>query len=498
MLRLSKILARTLSFRLSLMVLVALATLLMAALFIMFGVSRHAVKDEALQKAGQTLEATVQRIDNILLGVEQASGNIYWKLLNNINQPDKMYLYSRKLVESSPYITGCAIAFEPGFYEDGQLFMAYFHRLGNAADSTGQALPIVQSDTFGNRPYTEQAWFTTPMQKGVACWIDPLKGEHIANKKRDDALTSFCLPIFHKERRVGVLAVDISLPLLSRIVLETKPSPNSYCTLLGKDGSYIVHPDDKKLNRNVFDLAKEDPDPSVEEAAKAMVSGNTGYQYVRLQGEDCYVFYKPFERAEVPGRVMTELGWSAGIVYPEDDIFGDYNLLLYTVLIIAVTGLLLLLLLCQTFIHRQLLPLRMLSKSAQRIAEGCYDEAIPESRHHDEVGRLQNHFQQMQQSLNTRMSELQRLSDTLKERGEALQAAYEQAQMADQMKTNFLYNMSNQMMKPVNTIYTSVRTISEHYNNLSEEETFQQVDEIQRQGATITALLNQLIKDSEE
>ena len=104
----------------------------------------------------------------------------------------------------------------------------------------------------------------------------------------------------------------------------------------------------------------------------------------------------------------------------------------------------------------------------------------------------------MQQSLNTRMGEMQRLSDTLKERGEALQTAYEQAQMADQMKTNFLYNMSNEMMTPVHTIYTTVRNISENYNDLSEEETFQQVDEIQRQGATITALLNQLIKDSEE
>ena len=480
------------------MVLVALATLLMAALFIMFGFSRSAVKDEALQKAGQTLEATVRRIDNILLSAEQSAGNFYWKLLNNIDQPDKMYLYSRKLVESCPYITGCAIAFEPGFYEDGQLFMAYFHRLGNADGSKDQQLPIVQAESFGNRPYTQQIWFTTPMQKGVACWIDPLKGEHSTVKNRDDALTSFCLPIFHKERCVGVLAVDISLPLLSKILLETKPSPNSFCTLLGKDGTYLIHPDNNKLNRNVFDLAKKDPDPSVEEAAKAMVSGKTGYQYVRLQGQDCYVFYKPFERTAAPGRVTTELGWSAGIVYPEDDIFGDYNHLLYTVLIIAVIGLLLLLLLCQTFIHRQLLPLRMLSNSAQRIAEGCYDEPIPESRHQDEVGRLQNHFQRMQQSLNTRMGEMQRLSDTLKERGEALQTAYEQAQMADQMKTNFLYNMSNQMMSPVNSIFHSVMAISNNQKKLNEEETNQMVDEIRQQGGKVTSLLNQLIEDSEK
>ena len=83
-------------------------------------------------------------------------------------------------------------------------------------------------------------------------------------------------------------------------------------------------------------------------------------------------------------------------------------------------------------------------------------------------------------------------------RSEVLQAAYEQAQGADQMKTNFLYNMSNQMMAPVKGIYTSVKTICEHYNDLTEEDTRQQVDEIQLHGGNITALLNQLIADSEK
>ena len=54
MMRITKFIARTLSFRLSLTVLVALATLLMAALLIMFGYSRKAMRDEALLKAEQT------------------------------------------------------------------------------------------------------------------------------------------------------------------------------------------------------------------------------------------------------------------------------------------------------------------------------------------------------------------------------------------------------------------------------------------------------------
>ena len=84
MLRLPRI-TRTLSFRLSLTLLSALATLLIVALGIMFYFSRKAVKEEASLKATQTLEATQQRIDNILLSVEQSSGNIYCNILVTIS-----------------------------------------------------------------------------------------------------------------------------------------------------------------------------------------------------------------------------------------------------------------------------------------------------------------------------------------------------------------------------------------------------------------------------
>ena len=93
---------------------------------------------------------------------------------------------------------------------------------------------------------------------------------------------------------------------------------------------------------------------------------------------------------------------------------------------------------------------------------------------------------------------MNRLSKTLKERGEVLQAAYEQSKVADEMKTNFLYNMSNQMTTPVAKINQSVKTICDQYDELTEEETIKQTNEIQQQGDKITSLLNQLIADSEK
>ena len=75
---------------------------------------------------------------------------------------------------------------------------------------------------------------------------------------------------------------------------------------------------------------------------------------------------------------------------------------------------------------------------------------------------------------------------------------YEQTKAADLMKTNFLHNMSDQMMAPVSDITQRVMTISDPASELSEKEVDRLVDEIQDRGGKITALLNQLISDSEK
>ena len=435
----------TLSSKLSLVVIAALAILLVVALFIMFFFSRRALRQEAISNAAQTLEATVARIDNILLDVEQATGNVYFKMLPYCRQPEKLQAYAQRLVDVNPYIVD-----------------AHFHWA---------------TDTFA-------------VDLNKVGWFTPLRLKEL----NDEPLTAFRLPIYEGQNVIGALDVSVSLTQLTKIMLESKPSPNSFSILLDKEGKLIVFPDSAFLNKNAEKL-----DNNAELGViHAMTSGETGYKHLRMEGRDCYVFYKPFVRAEVPGRAQIDLGWSAGIIYPEGDIFGDYNRLLNTVFIIAIIGLLLLFVSCRLFIHRQLVPLRQLAVSAQRIAGGSYDNPIPDIPKQDEIGRLNRHFQNMQQSLAMRMGEMQRASEVLKERGDELQATYEQAQAGDRMKTNFLYNMSDQMMAPVSDITQRVMTISNSANELSEEETNRLVDEIHDRGSIVTALLNQFITDSEK
>ena len=490
MLKLPKTINRILSVRLSLMIVCEIAFLLTVALIVMFHYSRQALREEAMHNAELTLEGTVQHIDNILLSVEQSAGNIYWELLAHVDDPDCMYAYSRRIVECNPYIDGCAIVFKPNYYPGRGLFMAYVHRK-HINKTTNEEEELEIKETFTNRPYTEQVWYTQPMETGRACWTDPLKNEDTEG----EPLTTFCLPIYNRSMEcVGVVAIDLPIELLSQIVLAAKPSVNGYSTLIARNGSFIVHPDPEKLShQTVFVQMEHGADHSVLEAAENMVAGKTGEKAFRMNGQDWHVFYKPFMRAEVPGRSTENLGWSIGVVYPEDDIFGDYNKLLYYLLAIAFVGLLVFFVLCRLFTHRQLLPLNMLTHSAQRIAEGHYDESVPNAQSQDEIGQLQNHFQQMQQSLAVQIGELEKLSTTLKERTKVLRKAYEKAREADRMKTSFLHYMTNQMTEPSDAIDKSVSELCNNYNSITLKEANREVDMIQKQSHTIIDVLNHML-----
>ena len=158
------------------------ALLLMAVtLGILAYFSHKALRQEAMHNAEQMLEGTVQDIDNILLGVEQSTGNIYYDLIQHLDDPELMHTYSWELVESNPNIVGCAIAFKPGYYPGKDLFMAYVHR----KHTSGGKSVLERRETFTKRPYTEQRWFTEPMKTGDIYWIDPLKGDVFLNLRAD-------------------------------------------------------------------------------------------------------------------------------------------------------------------------------------------------------------------------------------------------------------------------------------------------------------------------
>ena len=483
--RIGKWVFQTPAIQLNTLVIIEIVSLLFVSLAVLFYFARKTLVDETKMDAELQLDGTMQHVDNILLGIEESAGNIYYDLLEHLDEPEQMASYCRRVIQCNSNVDGCAIAFKPGYYPDtDSLFRVYVRR--------DELKGAVSSPKFGHIHYTEQPWYANTMMSGKARWLYPFV------EQEDERIVSFCLPIIDKNKEcVGVMAVDLSVELLSQVVLAAKPTPNSYCILLNSRGMYVIHPNKSQLlSLSALTLADQHNSPSKRKVIENMMNGETGNSSYQLDGETWYIFYKPFVRHNVPGRSLEDLKWSIGIVYPKTDIFNEYNHHVTHIILIAVFGLLFFYIFSRIAIRRQLSPLRRLTESANSIAEGNYATTISDTDRNDEVGMFQNHFKLMQEALLKDISKQEELSSTLNERREELRKIHDQLQEDDQVKTTFLHNVTNRLIPPTESILGSVTLLSENYQHMSQQEADKEVANIQEKSEYIMDLLKKKFETS--
>ena len=136
----------------------------------------------------------------------------------------------------------------------------------------------------------------------------------------------------------------------------------------------------------------------------------------------------------------------------------------------------------------------MLTKSAQRVADGNFSETVPDTQRDDEIGQLQELFKLMQQSLASKSAELEQLTTRLTTRSEELRWTLGHAQGSDRMKTSFLHYMTTQMTEPSDLIERSVMKLCNNYYTLTPQEADYEVEVIKTQSEIILDLLDHMVE----
>ena len=334
---------------------------------------------------------------------------------------------------------------EPNFFpEMGRYFSAYSLR---GPDS----ITTVREGPF---EYFDAVWYKTPRSLGTSCWTDAFDDYNEGTLSSPDIMTSYCCPMRDAEGRyIGSITASLTLKWLSASVSSLKPYPNSSAIMIGRDGTYLVHPDTAKLFREtIFSDAAPESRRDIETLGRAMIAGRSGMVETIVDGRDAFIFYRPLERT----------GWSIAIVCPESDVFARYYRVLAIVWTVIGIGLLLLLVVCYQIVRRAIQPLRQLDTEAQRIAEGHFDTELPENPRQDSIGRLQNSFIRMQQSLATSVNDIRSVNAELEQRNEELTRAYQLQLETNREKAAFIQKMYHEIRTPLNIIggFTQVLTAS--------------------------------------
>ncbi len=389
--RLLFLIRRSMPAKLTLWIALLSSLVLLASLGFMFSQSKKSVRQEALNRAEQVLDNTVQRVTNVLDRVEVATDNMDWLPVRHLKTPDSMFVYSRRILENNPELNGCSISFEPYYFPGkGKYFSAY------SLNQDGEIL--TEQEGGPHYEYFTFDWYQMAKLLDEPCWTEPYFDFNPDGFYSQEMIASYCKPLKDAQGRyIGTISVDLPLGWLSETISAVKPYPNSYSIMIGRGGTFFVHPDSTKLfYQTIFTETLEREDPDRTALGKAMQAGEEGMKQMVIDGQNCCVFYKP----------LGTTNWSMGLVCPERDILSGYKRLQQAVLIIVVLGLLLMLDLISRVIRNELEPLSELNRQAKTIAAGHFQEELVDEGRIDEIGQLNRSFAGMQHSLINYIDEL--------------------------------------------------------------------------------------------
>lgn len=404
------------------------------ALGILFINSRNFIRQKASERATSALNVSMHNVKKYLLTVENATNANTWFIENNFH-PDSLLALSRRIVMMNRNAYGCSISAEPDIFpECGRYFSVYTVTEGDTIISAKE----------GDYEYFKKVWYKTAIDAGKAIWVDPFEDDAEGDIKASETIASYCKPLWKDGRVVGVISTDISFNKLSKIINSADlPYPDAYFVVVGKEGRYLMHPDSTRIFKsNIFNDYSAYNQAGMRALGYEMIEGKSGQMHVDINGRHCHVSY-----CTIPST-----SWSMALICPDKEILKSYNQLTNLIIVLILVGLLLILWLCRQAVGHALKPIAYLLDTLKKITNGEYDNQIPHTQREDAIGKLQNAFATMQQSIDDHVCRIRQASREAQQRNEELTKAMQLAEKAVAQKTLFIQNVSHQIRTPLNII----------------------------------------------
>ena len=471
---------KSLSKKLSLGILLLAMLIFTASLGVLFTQSRYMIRVEAVGRANSVLNSTMQQLNRHLMTIETATNVNSWMVEQSL-QPDSLLNFTNRIVRLNPHIDGCSISTEPDvFPQYGRYFSAYSVR------ETDTITTVIEEQY----DYFSKIWYKTPHNLQAPCWVAYYDEGDSLELTIDGMIASYGKPLYDANKRlVGIISTDLSLRRLSKIMSQEKPYPNSYFMMIDQDGRYFTHPDSTKLfTQTIYDGTDPRNNPDIIALGHEMTAGNQGRMNVIINGKPCLVCYQPVPSTK----------WSMAIVCPDSDVLAGYHRLTYIIAPLLIVGLIVILLLCYHTVAQTTHPLLELLEKSQSVAEGNMEVYIPHTKRIDVVGRLQNSFATMLQSLNIHMGMVRYSSSQTKMRNEELVKATQLVEEADRQKTAFIQNVSHQIRTPLNIIMGFAQVLSNGLENALPEEEMKSITAMMDHNSKLLNRMLQMLFDSSD
>ncbi|SHN81913.1 methyl-accepting chemotaxis protein [Desulfitobacterium chlororespirans] len=291
----------------------------------------------------------------------------------------------RKVGEASPAtIQQQVAALKEEAARSGFLLMSITDATGKSHTSNNLSLDNSQSECFLEAMQGKRA--ISPVQKSSATDTFYITAFYI----------TFTVPIKSGDQVIGTIDGVLDVMDLTKLAEELTIGQTGYVFIVNEQGTVIAHPD-KELVEGLYNpIAAAQEDPGVAELAdviqKRMLAGENGSSQYVFQGQEKMMGFAPVENTK----------WSLALTAPMSEILSALDGLKRSALIIALFFLVFGTIVAIAAGRRIARPVNEAAAYAEMIAEGDLTQKLSQVSlaRRDEIGRLSQSFQKMQDVLN--------------------------------------------------------------------------------------------------
>lgn len=375
---------RKLSFRIIFRMLFFSVLLFMIILSYFYYFTRNTIRDAATENAILMANETVGRIEQILQPMKKIPEMIAAMMeLQDIHE-DSLFSIVETIVARNETIYGAAIAFEPyAFPDKGRYFAPYAYRDEDQ----------IRTMSLGGRHYEYfyMDWYQIPKALDEPYWTEPYFDEGGG----EELMVTYSVPFYKHQNgqriMAGIATVDLDLEWLTDIVSEVKIFESGYMSMLSHNGVVVTHPDRTMImNTSWYSNAEEWNAPDLREIGRDLRQGHSRFRSYYIPGRPkLWIYYRTLE---------SNL-WAVAMVFPHEEMYASLKDMTVLVVVLFAAGLILLTLIISGVVNKFVSPLAHFAHSARTIANGNFNEKLPNVSKTEEMLELHEAFSHMQEEL---------------------------------------------------------------------------------------------------
>ena len=273
------------------------------------------------------------KISKTIEGMETNAKNVFDEVGKHLDNPESVITALMSKTSLAPDVRGYFAAFEPDYFKErGTWFEPYVHH----TDSSDFELTMVGS---ARHDYTKSVWYVRAKKSKESFWSDPYY--YYDGTSMSGHYCTYVEPIFDATGQLAcVCGADMTFDwltkelqriddqyknhkLLSRFRLSR--TLDFFSVVVDKDGSCLIHPDEKKLPIKDKGMLQN------------LADKQSGTIDMMVDGVPSTLYYGPIEGID----------WTLVIVAPKDDVQKPLLTVGLVLLAVAIVGIILVWIICR-------------------------------------------------------------------------------------------------------------------------------------------------------